>query len=254
MADTLGWMTMVMLTEIRSACRTTKAPIAPSREPEARTTMTGSPTNQKTDGARLLLASRSPRRREMLHRAGFEHEAEHPGFEDGALEPGGATPEQWVASLAYLKAWAKAREVSSRRDRPPEAVIGADTACVVDGRLVGTPNSEAEAEAMIRAFIGREHEVITGVAIIAMATGRREIFVDHATVRFGHLSDEAVRSYAASGLWAGKAGAYNLSERLDAGWPITFTGDAGTIMGLPLHRIRPILERLGIRPAGEASR
>lgn len=188
---------------------------------------------------RLVLASRSPRRRELLRGAGIDHDASAPPFEDGVLQPGNATPERWVMSLAYLKAWSMVAECG-----PGRVVLGADTACVQDGRLIGTPRDADEAMAIIRGFAGRAHDVVTGAALIETSTGRRRMFADRATVTFGTLDDRQVHEYAASGLWAGKAGAYNLAERLAAGWPIEFVGDAETIMGLPVTRLRTELDLL----------
>lgn len=192
----------------------------------------GMPASNDRGGGTLLLASRSPRRRTLLDEGGLAHEAEHPGFDDAVLEPGHVSPEQWVISLAYLKAWTKARDAE-----PGRVVLGADTTCVVDGRMLGTPRDADEAAAMIRSFVNRDHEVITGVALVEAGTGRRRLFADTAAVRFGSLSDADIDRYVASGEWAGKAGAYNLSERLKAGWPITFRGDPSTIMGLPMKRL-----------------
>ncbi|CAG0968197.1 dTTP/UTP pyrophosphatase [Phycisphaerales bacterium] len=185
-----------------------------------------------TPGGALLLASRSPRRRTLLDEGGLAHEAEHPGFDDAILEPGKVSPQQWVMSLAYLKAWAKARDAERGR-----IVLGADTTCVIDGRMVGTPRDADEAAQIIRSFVNREHDVITGVALVEAGTGRRRLFADTATVRFGPLLNAEIDRYVASGEWSGKAGAYNLSERLNAGWPITFRGDPSTIMGLPMKRL-----------------
>ncbi|MDX2132800.1 MAG: Maf family protein [Planctomycetota bacterium] len=181
----------------------------------------------------VLLASRSPRRRELLERAGVAHVSEHPGFDDAILQPGNVSPDEWVMALAYLKAWARALEAPAGR-----VVIGADTTCLVDGRLIGTPTCGDEARRIIQSFVGRAHEVITGVALVESGTGRRRLFAERAEVRFGALADDEVDRYVASGGWAGKAGAYNLSERLDAGWPIEFDGDDSTIMGLPMPRLR----------------
>ncbi len=198
----------------------------------------------------VLLASRSPRRQALLTEHDVPHEAIHPGFEDGVLVPGAVTPAQWVASLAYLKAWSGAALPNARADGG-RVVIGADTACLMDERLIGTPGSTTEAEHMIRSFIAREHDVLTGVAMLdmrghegdvhALPGDRRQVFVDRARVRVGHVSDGQVREYLDSGLWQGKAGAYNLSERLNAGWPIEFQGDHTTIMGLPM---KALLRRL----------
>lgn len=193
--------------------------------------------------AGLVLASRSPRRRELLRGAGIEHEAEAPPFEDGALSPGRATPEQWVMSLAYLKAWSMVE-----RAGPGRVVLGADTACVQDGRLIGTPRDADEAVDILRGFVGRTHDVVTGVALIDTTTQERRMFAERATVTFGEIPEAALAEYAASGRWQGKAGAYNLAERMEAGWPIEFAGDASTIMGLPVARV--VRELAWLRRAG----
>lgn len=205
---------------------------------------------------RLVLASRSPRRTSLLTSAGFEHTAEHPGFDDAPLRPGNVSPSEWVSSLAYLKAWAKLLELLSR-DRAvgaavnaePLWVIGADTTCVVDGLMVGTPTSAADARTMITGFMGKTHVVLTGVAIVDVPADRRlapsrRVFTDEARVTMGWLSDTDIESYIASGLWQGKAGAYNLEDRLAARWPLTYEGDPTTVMGLPMARLTPILESM----------
>jgi septum formation protein len=200
----------------------------------------------------LLLASRSPRRRLLLEQWGYPHEAEQPGFEDGVLQSrsGGPSttwkeiaPDQWVVSLAYLKAWAGAKLASAKG----RIVLGADTTCVVDGAMAGTPTSESEARDMLKSMVGKQHQVLTGVALIDLreASGdpdrSRRMFVDRASVRWGDISDEQIDEYVASGAWQGKAGGYNLAERLAAGWPIQYEGDETTIMGLPMRKLRVVL-------------
>lgn len=202
-------------------------------------------------GSPIILASRSPRRRQLLEEFGFgAHEAAHPRFEDAALKPATQNPAAWVASLAYLKAWAKAGEPGARS----RVVIGADTACLMDGQLIGTPTTPQEAEAMIRGFVGREHEVLTGVAVVDCRAAEpvRYIFTDTARVRLGRLSEEQISAYVASGAWQGKAGGYNYREALAAGWPLSHTGDMTTIMGLPMDRLTPLLTRLGVPRAPTA--
>jgi septum formation protein len=209
---------------------------------------------------RLVLASRSPRRTSLLTAAGFEHTAEHPGFDDAPLRPGNVRPSEWVSSLAYLKAWAKSLEVSSREAavargvvagavRTPHLIIGADTTCVVDGRMVGTPINASEARSMITGFMGKTHTVLTGVAIVSLPADPshgvgRQVFADEARVTMGWLSEPDIDAYIASGLWQGKAGAYNLEDRLAAGWPLSYEGDPTTVMGLPMARLTPILESM----------
>src|SRR5690606_31360454 len=119
-------------------------------------------------GRRLVLASRSPRRRLLLEQMGVAFEAAAGGVDDGPLSPGAAcSPRQWVAALAYLKAaavWSLGGAGAAGA-----TVLGADTVCSVEGRLLGQPRDEAEAGAMIRAVEDREHEVLTGVALVSRA-------------------------------------------------------------------------------------
>lgn len=192
-------------------------------------------------GAELVLASRSPRRRDLLSRAGILHRTIESGVDDGELRHFGAvTPAEWVAALAWLKARSGVRAA-------PEGsvVLGADTVCVVDGRVLGQPADEGDAARMIREMASREHDVITGVALCSVVgvdrAGERLIFVDRATVRVGALGEDAISSYLRSGSWRGKAGAYNLEERTEAGWPLECIGDPATVMGLPMRKLRALL-------------
>lgn len=189
----------------------------------------------------VSLASRSPRRRSLLDEHGFRVHIVDSGIDDSDLEPGRTTPERWVAALAYLKARAGAERLPAGA---PRRVIGADTMCILEGRLVGQARDAAHAGAILRAFESREHGVITGVAVVDLDAGTRDIFTDRATVRVGEIDPVSMREYLASGAWRGKAGAYNLSERLAAGWPITFEGDWTTIVGLPMGRLVPLLQRV----------
>jgi len=186
---------------------------------------------------RLILASRSPRRRLLLEQMGVAFEAIDGAVDDGPLCPGAAcSPRHWVAALAYLKAVA-----ISRLDVAAGAtVIGADTVCAVDGRLLGQPRDAADAAAMIRLMEDREHEVLTGVALVS--SENRTLLADVAVLRVGRIGPEAIGEYISSGRWRGKAGGYNLSERLQAGWPIEVEGDPATVMGLPVRRLAPLLE------------
>ncbi|MCC6678473.1 MAG: septum formation protein Maf [Phycisphaerales bacterium] len=215
------------------------------------------PTRRTASSRRIHLASRSPRRQQLLREHGLEFEARHPGFEDSDLQPGRVTPPQWVAALAYLKAAAGLAQLpATARDEAPPIVLGADTACVQGDRLIGTPRNADEAREMIRALRDGAHDVITGVALIEPASGRRLLFADTARVEVGHLSDAQIEEYILSGDWRGKAGAYNLSERLAAGWPIRYTGDPATVMGLPVRRLLRLLDRWppgGADPRGAAA-
>lgn len=222
-----------------------------------------SPPDNTQPATLILLASRSPRRREMLTRAGIAHVARHPGIDDTLMVPGEARrlagagrdevaapgtaldAEQWVAALAYLKADAALRCAVFTPDELARAswVLGADTAVVKGNDLIGTPLDAADAERIIRALSGGEHAVVTGMALVRPDRSHRLLITDRAHVRVGALSDAQIRDYIASGLWQGKAGAYNLAERLAAGWPIHYTGDPDTVMGLAMIKLLQTLGR-----------
>jgi len=196
---------------------------------------------------RVHLASRSPRRRQILTEAGIEHDAAHPGLDDGELLPGRVPADRWAMALAFLKASsaARARAESGGGRFPAPVFLGADTVVVKHSNtgvsLIGQPIDLEHAFEILRLLRQGEHEVITGVALLDAHTGRRELFSDKATVRVGELSDEAIAEYLAGGQWRGKAGGYNLSERIAAGWPISCEGDPTTVMGLPIKALIPRL-------------
>lgn len=215
---------------------------------EARVTP-GSSLSQRLP--KLILASQSPRRRQLLTEYGLSHEAINPGVDDGTLHPGHVSAGQWVASLAFLKASAGADALrwSVWRDQPT-LVIGADTVCVKNDDFIGQPRDEADAERILRTLQKGSHEVVTGVALLSLTPGkgsRREVLVDRAQVHVGDIGDDRIRAYLDSGQWRGKAGAYNLGERIEAGWPIEYDGDPTTVMGLPM---RALIGRLNQIAAG----
>lgn len=189
----------------------------------------------------LWLASRSPRRRRMLADAGIAVEIEPAGIDDGTLVAPPVPPRWWVAALAYLKARWVADVIRRRDPGASGTVMGADTVCVIDDRVVGQPPDAAAAAAVIRDVAGRSHPVLTGVALIDVATGARRLVVDAAIVTCGPLSEADIAEYVSTERWRGKAGGYNLEERMAAGWPLSCDGDPATVVGLPLRKLEPRL-------------
>jgi septum formation protein len=90
---------------------------------------------------------------------------------------------------------------------------------------------------MIKLVRNRSHEVLTGVALLHPASGRRDVYTDRAVVTVGDISDATIAAYVAGDNWRGKSGAYNLQERLDAGWPLRTEGDPGCVTGLPTRSL-----------------
>jgi len=195
--------------------------------------------------ARLILASSSPRRRLLLSQAGYSHEVVPPDLDDARLRPGDIPPEFWPAALAYLKAARVLFDILptlGTRDGA-SVVLGADTIVLKNNEIIGQPADASHAEHILRTLSGGDHRVITGVAVLVPGRPRR-LLLDQALVRVGQLGDDRIAAYIASGQWRGKAGAYNLSERLADGWPMTFEGDPACIMGLPMRLLKPLLDNL----------
>lgn len=174
----------------------------------------------------------------MLADAGIEHRVHPASIDDGELVPGDLTNAvEWVVALAYLKALSSSRTIEDQDQDTPVVVIGADTVCVQDGQIIGQPNDRDHAKSIITHMSGSTHEVLTGVAILEPNGTRRDLFVDRSIVTVGIIPEDEIEAYLDSQLWKGKAGAYNITERLAAGWPIEFTGDETSIVGLPLARV-----------------
>ena len=191
----------------------------------------------------LILASQSPRRAQLLREAGFAFEQRSPPFADPDQPPGhleGHEAEDYACALAVQKAESLAGEIDGSA-----TILAADTICVdAAGVLVGKPADRDHARAMLRSFVGCDHRVLSGVALMRIAvSGERSLdsFADTAVVTFGAVSDEQLETYLATEDWQGKAGGYNLFDRQAAGWPITVSGDPTTVVGLPMDRLVPML-------------
>ena len=192
----------------------------------------------------LILASTSPRRRELLENAGFAFHVLPPRAEERP-QPGEAP-----ADYAQRNAREKARSVIPALPRDARgrsqacAVIGADTIVVLDGRILEKPRDDAHARAMLKALAGREHEVITGVCAILTDGGgaapRERCFATRTAVVMRRVSDEEIEAYLATGEPADKAGAYAVQGRA-AGMIRELRGSYTNVVGLPLAELIEIL-------------
>ena len=173
----------------------------------------------------LILASASPRRRELLALAGYDFEVVTADI-DEVLDPSLA-PQELVMSLAKQKAAAVAY------NHPEQTVIGSDTVVVLDGKVLGKPHSTADAVGMLNSLSGNTHEVFTGVALIK---GERvHCFYERTAVTFYPLEDDMIKQYVASGDCMDKAGAYGIQGNgcvLVKG----IEGDYFNVVGFPVAR------------------
>lgn len=175
----------------------------------------------------FVLASGSPRRRELLGKLGFEFEV-IPSDADETW-PEATPPGPAAAQIAMRKAEAVAR------DHPGALVLGADTVVVLDGEVLGKPADTAEARATLSRLAGRSHTVYTGLALIHDET--RAMAHEATDVTFGALTADEIAAYVATGSPMDKAGAYGIQDDLGALFVSGVSGDYFNVVGLPLHRL-----------------
>jgi septum formation protein len=200
---------------------------------------------------RLILASASPRRAELLRAAGFAFEIVTTDVDERVRD--GEAPAEYVRRLAREKA---AHVVSAFRRTfvgPAKAghysddaiVIGADTAVVVDGAILGKPIDDADAAEMLRRLSGRTHEVLTGVSV---RRGERELScVETTRVEFAPLSHGDIAWYVSSGEGRDKAGAYAI-QGLAARFISRIDGSYSNVVGLPIAALAELLGAIERRP------
>ncbi len=197
----------------------------------------------------LVLASASPRRRELLAQVGYKFEVRPAHIPEDPLP--GEDPIVYVTRLAREKAEAVYRELALARnvvregDRAVQSlfVLGADTTVTLDNTILGKPEDAADAARILRLLSGRTHRVITGVAL-ATCDGV-DVAAEATAVRFLTLSDEEIEAYIATGEPMDKAGAYGIQGRA-ARWIPRIEGCYFNVMGLPLALVCSMLEANGI--------
>lgn len=184
---------------------------------------------------RVILASQSPRRRELLALVGIDHEV-MPADIDEDVRPG-------EEAVPYTERLAREKAAAIAARHPAAYVIAADTTVVVDADILGKPVDAADARAMVRRLSGRSHVVCTGIAVAH--GGRIESAVEQVGVTFRALSDEEIAAYVETGEPMDKAGAYGIQ-----GWGATIVervdGDYFSVMGLGVRRLVDLFARHGV--------
>jgi septum formation protein len=198
---------------------------------------------------KIYLASKSPRRRELLRQIGVEFEIlmlrEEPGRHGTVSEdvlPGEA-PDVYVQRIAREKAEHGWNAVLWRK-LPQRPVLAADTTVTIDGKIMGKPADAAEAMAMLRSLSGRTHEVLTAIAVIA--NDELKEVLNRSQVRFGKVSDQMLHAYCQTAEPYDKAGAYGV-QGLAAQFIDHISGSYTGIMGLPLFETAQLLNQAGIK-------
>jgi len=180
--------------------------------------------------AMLVLASASPRRQELLRAAGIAFEVQPADIVETPLA--GEAPQACAERLAREKALAVARL------RPRELVLGADTIVVVDNQILGKPADHADAARMLRLLSGREHQVITGVALVV--SGQWSVASETTSVTMAKISEQEITDYVATGEPMDKAGAYAI-QGIASRWIPRIEGDYSNVVGLPVALVYRML-------------
>lgn len=189
----------------------------------------------------FILASASPRRRELLAKAGYVFRVEPSHVDEESYDKAGVTSEDHCQILAL----AKAREVAGRFGDMP--VLGSDTVVDFDGQIIGKPADAADAERITRMLFSKPHKVITGLALVWKNKGIEIVEVDTTIVYPHKLTEQQIQGHIAGGLWEGKAGAYGIQETGDE-FVDRIEGSFTNVMGLPMERVEHLLCQYGILP------
>jgi len=199
---------------------------------------------------RLYLASRSPRRRELLNQIGIAFDTIVFRGGSRADSETDETPHAGEDPLVYVERVARAKaehglKIVQERKLPLRPVLSADTTLEFEGEIIGKPLDQADAAAILRRLSGQTHRVLTGVAVNHL--GHTEYLLSSSEVRFRPIDDEEIRHYVLSGEPMDKAGAYGIQGR--AGLFVEhLAGSYSGVMGLPVCETGELLKRLGFRP------
>ena len=186
----------------------------------------------------IILASVSPRRKQLLAEAGYEFTVVPPEIDESAFVFEGAGACEYAKQLAL----AKARDVAGRF--PDCLVIGADTVVDFQGETVGKAANEKEAERITKKLFSAPHKVITGVAIVRMADGTEIVESETTTVYPKELTDEQIAEHVKSESWRDKAGAYAIKENGDE-FIEKIEGSLTNVMGLPMELLGQMMKQFG---------
>ena len=183
---------------------------------------------------RLILASGSPARRELLTRAGFTFEV-RPANIDEPTGEGFTNPRTYVQTVAWLKAAAVALQVTEG------LILAADTVGWLDGQVIGKPADEADARRILTTLGGREHELWTGVTLWRRPDDLQICWQEKSRVSFKKLTEKELEDYLATRTWQGCSGAYAIQEKDDP-FVQLLEGSLSNVIGLPMESLERVLE------------
>ncbi len=178
---------------------------------------------------KFILASGSPRRKEIFTMLGLDFEVDVPEVDEGQISPEGIKPDMYVQELAFLKAMTAA---GAHLKNSSSYIVAADTIVSIDGEILGKPQDENEAADMLSRLSGRTHTVYTGICVVRIKDGKSECRAASTGVTFKELSQELIWRYIRTGEPMDKAGAYGI-QGLGSVLVEKIEGDFFNVMGLP---------------------
>lgn len=184
--------------------------------------------------AKIILASASPRRKELMQRAGYEFEIIVSNVDESKFGSEGILPAEYAKRLAI----AKAKDVA--KEFPDAVVIGADTIADFDGEIIGKAQDENHAAEITRKLFSRPHKVTTGLAVVQLSKNIELVESDTTVVYPKKMSDEKIAEHIKGGSWRGKAGAYAIQETGDE-FVERIDGSLTNVMGLPMELLEKLL-------------
>jgi len=191
------------------------------------------------DSVPIILASASPRRKQLLAEAGYKFTVVRPDIDESAF------PAEGVEAFEYAKRLALAKAKNVARKHPSRLVLAADTVVDFDGQIIGKPAGAREAEQITKRLFSAPHKVITGIAIVRLHDNTELVESDTTTVYPKRITAEQIAAHIKSGSWQDKAGAYAIKETDDA-FIERIEGSLTNIMGLPMELLESLLGKLKI--------
>ena len=188
---------------------------------------------------KFILASASPRRRELLEQIGMKFDILISDADEDGIDKS-LPPELYVQELAILKANSAAQSLRNQNEKKG-IVISADTVVSCDGKILGKPHNEAEAEEMLSLLSGRVHEVYTGVCIMRISDGFIASDAEKTSVHFKNLTDSMINNYIKTGECMDKAGAYGI-QGIGSLLVKKIDGDYFNVVGLPISMLSDMLK------------
>lgn len=188
---------------------------------------------------RLVLASRSPRRKALLETIGIQPLVVPSTFDEARFDTNGLSPEDLAIALA------RGKTASVAKEYPEDVVLGADTLVVLGETVLGKPHTPEEASEMLEQLSGKTHQVYTGIALCEPRTGKVFADLDCSLVTMRKLEPHEIQWYVSTGEPMGKAGGYGIQGKA-ALFVTAIKGDYTGVIGLPLSRFYEILKRAGL--------